>query len=322
MAARPTTDNFDPRNLKERTTLAADAAAGATSITLESADGLAVGDFIYLGEPATEQTQKARITNLVGAVATLAVGLTYAAREDTSVRAVLGDRARFYRAAALSGGGAPADGAFSVVATVDLDPESPQTGYYDSGGGSGFFYKVTYVHSVSSAETPIAEAPVINGTTSHYVTLPEVRKEAGFQGVDQLNESIIESVRESAESEIDGYLAQAGYALPLPVVPGMVRQIAKELAAGFLLNQEFGLSTTGGDNPGDSRIERAEKNLTKIQTNDLALVDPYTKQVITPAGDEAGAEPSGAGRVDGYPDSDPDATTGEPVRAFTRGDEY
>lgn len=54
-------DSFAAANTKERAVLDADVAAAAQSFTLKSNQGLALGDFLYLGALAQEGCEKAVI---------------------------------------------------------------------------------------------------------------------------------------------------------------------------------------------------------------------------------------------------------------------
>lgn len=138
MATTLQADSFAPANTKERAVLDADVAAGLQSLTLKSNQGLAVGDFLYLGTLAQEGCEKAVIQSLTGATGvTLTAALAFAHKRFEPVTAVLGDQVHFYRAANVDGT-VPADNAFAaILSPADIDPDQPSTYRTDSTGGPG-----------------------------------------------------------------------------------------------------------------------------------------------------------------------------------------
>ncbi|MDQ0923341.1 phage gp36-like protein [Pseudarthrobacter sp. W1I19] len=268
-------DSFAPANIKERAVLDADVAVAATSLTLKSNQGLAVGDFLYLGALNQEGCEKGVIQSLSGATGvTLIAGVGFAHKRFEPVTAVLGDQVHFYRAANVDGT-VPADSAFAGILTpADIDPDQPSTYRVDSTGGSGYWYKVTYYSSTAAADaTDLAAATAVRGADyAHYASLNEIRGRAGFGKNLNLLDSTIDSCRRAAESEINGALA-GKYTIPFDKpVPELIRHIATDLAAGFLLLDQYGTLSDGSTKDGAARVKDARAQLLQIQTGATSVV--------------------------------------------------
>lgn len=275
MATTLQADSFAPANIKERAVLDADVAAGATSLTLKSNQGLEVGDFLYLGTLAQEGCEKAVIQSLVdGTGVTLAAGIAFAHTRFEPVTALLGDQVHFYRAANVDGT-VPADGSFSaILSPADIDPDQPSTYRVDSTGGSDYWYKVTYYNSSAAADaTDLVAATAVRGADyAHYASLSEIRGRAGFGRNLNLLDSRIDACRRSAESEINGALV-GKYTVPFEKpVPELIRHIAVDLAAGFLLLDQYGTLNDGSTKDGAARVKDARAQLLQIQTGATSVV--------------------------------------------------
>jgi len=105
-----------------------------------------------------------------------------------------------------------------------------------------------------------------------FVTLNQVREEAGFTGNINISDDIIEEYVLAAESEIKSFIGRR-YSLPLSVVPAIVTEIAKQLAAGFLLLKEYGVEEEGTTKDGHLKTEWARKRLEQISRGQITLYD-------------------------------------------------
>lgn len=276
MATTLQADSFAPANIKERAGLDVDAAAGVSSLTLKSNQGLAVGDFLYVGALAQEGCEKGVVQSLTGATGvTLTAPLALPHKRFEPVTAVLGDQVHFYRAANVDGT-VPADNAFAaILSPADIDPDQPSTYRTDSTGGSGYWYKVTYYSSSAAADvTDLASAAAVRGADyAHYAALSEIRQRAGFAGNLNLPDSVIDLHRRDAESEINAALVSK-YSVPFTKpVPELIHHITVDLAAGLLLLAQFGTLIDGSSKDGMSKAKDARAQLLSLQTGATTLVD-------------------------------------------------
>lgn len=278
-------DSFTEGNVREQTTLQADVTAGANSITVKSIEGYQAGQAIYLGMLSRDGCEKAVIAALPNETTinlTAALELPHGRYE--SVTGVLGSQARIYRAANVDGK-APADGAFTLLATRDLDPDQQTTYYTDSNGSSDYWYRYTYYDPVLVVETSLSDSPAVRGDDfGHYASINEIRTEAGFDTAYNLRDSAIDQQRRFAESELNTSLA-AVYTTPFNPVPQLIHDLTVQLAAALLLVQ----------------YRKTPENV-KL----LADVRARIKALGTKDGtitDDDGNDLSSGGSVTGYPDA-------------------
>lgn len=288
----PTTlraQNFSPINIKENTYVDADAAVGATSVTAKSAQNIAQNDFIYIGGPNSEGTEKRQVGAVSGQTLPVSA-LTFAHKRYEQIMAVNGDQIKFYRAANVDGS-IPAAASFSAVSggTVDIDADQLFTDFTDTGGSSSYWYTYTYRNSTTTNETELDPQVAVRGDDyNHYTAIDAIRKEAGFQNNTFITDGLISLHRDAAESEINGILI-ANYSLPLDQpVPAMVEYMARRLAAGMLLAAE---SLTKEDKEkGEGMMTSVRDMLTKIGNRTMSLVDYQGNSMLT-AGNAMGGWP-------------------------------
>lgn len=120
-----------------------------------------------------------------------------------------------------------------------------------------------------------------------YVTLNQVREEAGFTGNINISDDIIEGYLLAAESEVKAYIGRR-YQLPLDPIPVLVSEITKQLAAGFLLLKEYGAEEEGTTKDGQLKIEWARKRLEMIMRGQITLFDSEDQEL--PRSRSVGAE--------------------------------
>ncbi|MGB3684955.1 MAG: phage protein Gp36 family protein [Ornithinimicrobium sp.] len=164
-------------------------------------------------------------------------------------------------------GSVPGDGSFSVLATRSLDPDQETTYYTDSSGGSAYWYKHTYFNETTLEETSLAAANAVRGDDySHYASLTDIRREAGFLEAHNLSDVTVDQQRRAAEAEINAKLGGT-YATPFSPIPEMVRTLTIQLAAGLLLIQAYGQDSTRGK----ELLKQVRGELMRLQDGDLDL---------------------------------------------------
>jgi hypothetical protein len=292
--------SFSESNIRERTALTASVAAGESSLPVESTQGYAPGDIIYLGALSRDECEKAVVQAVPSAtVLTLASPLTLDHNRLDAVTSVLGDLIHIYRAPDVDGQ-VPADEMFTVLATRNIDPDQQSSYYTDSSGSSAFWYRSTYFNATTMEETRLGDSQPVRGDDfGHYATLGAIRAEAGLKNALNLNDLDVDRQRRNAENEVNSALTGV-YEIPFKKVPSLITTIVEKLAAGFLMNDEFPDSKMG-----DPKIKDARAALDRYKTG-ANQIDP----------EDGGVDVQGTA-VSGWPD---DTTEGE--RAFTMGDVY
>jgi phage gp36-like protein len=267
--------NYPAANIVEESELNADAAVGL-ALTLKDNQGFLSGDFIVIGQRGSE-TAELRVvdtpnSNLTGLTITAATKLAHSRFDQ--VTKLFGNKMKIYRAA-NSDGTQPADGSFSVVDTIDIDPDQTSTEYTDSSGSSSYWYKRTFYNATTLSETPLAAAIAYRGGEVYYATPEDVRRKAGLENNKWISdEKVIEKIR-AAMAVIDGTLTGL-YTVPFtaPFQP-IINEITQLLAAGYLLTQEATNSTSRAQ--GEALIAQATNQqntgwLDKLNTRDIKMV--------------------------------------------------
>lgn len=136
---------FHPELLGQGTRLSTDAAASATSSTVENNAGFAINDLLVYGSPGVEKSEIVTVTSVsnfdtVGHSA----GLDFPHGAQTRIAQIAYDQVEISRATAQGG-------SYSVVTTVNLSIDEIYTVYNDTAGTSSSWYKIRYKNSVTSA---------------------------------------------------------------------------------------------------------------------------------------------------------------------------
>lgn len=286
MATTLRIDSFHESNIVERGELAADALEGATTLLLRSTQGILVGQIIYVGHLSREGIEKAAVASVVDEMTvTLAAPLKLAHKAYEPITAVLGDKIRVYRAVNVIDA-VPADDAFTVLATREIDPDDMSTYYRDSAGSSGYWYRFTYFNETTMGETSLTDLPAVRGEdVPHYASIREIREAAGFQNAYNLADSRIELWRRTAESEINAALA-GSYTVPFSPVPEIVHTLTVQLAAALLEEDAYG-STGAKPKVKDARAALQEYQLGSLAVTDAQGLDLGTSQPVTGWPDES-----------------------------------
>lgn len=304
-------DNFSQSNIIERTILTADALSGQAVLSIENADNILMDDFLVVGIPGSETAEKKKIQSVVNLAVTLTSNLSIKHYRNEPIIKLRANQAKIYRAANVDGS-VPADASFSSIATVEIQADQLYTEYIDSSGGDGYWYKYTFYNSDTAFESDLAECPAVRGGNyGLYVTVEEVRQEAGLVGNPWIKDQLVYSKLVQAQSEVNGSVILGGYSLPFTTVPELVRNATLLLAAGYILSMEYGPEHTGTNKDGQLKIKMARDILMKIEKKQTELTDPVTSATI-------GSDNS----VRGYPDDSAESATPSEDRMFSVTDRF
>lgn len=264
-------ENFGPLNIQEKTKLAQDCAAAQAVAVVENAQGFATDNFFLVGRG--DQAEIKKIQSISGQNVTAVSNFSFKHNRFDEVLKLRGDQIVVYRATAPATNLPPADNTYSVLTTLTIEADQEYTEHIDSGGSSGYWYKMTYKNSVSGQETDIGDSePIRGGDFGHFCTIYEIREEAGFVGNDRIPDSMIADSRDDAEDEIKGRLSKR-YSMPLTYVPPMVRNITKYLGAAYLLLKSYGIGEEGTNKEGQAKKKMAMEMLEGIEKGEVALLD-------------------------------------------------
>lgn len=305
-----TLSNFGPANLKEQTRLSNKVAVGSTGISVANTQGFSSGDTVLIGQRGDDSSEVVVVNGApVDATINLVQPLNRTHVAYEYVTKLFGDRMKVYRAANVNGA-IPADSNFALLTTLDIDFDQMSTDYTDLTGGSDYWYKFTYYNSASSTETSLADStPARGGGADNYVGLIDIRKEAGFEYATYVSDEDIDSARKAAQAEVNGSLSGV-YTVPFkqPVNDWIV-DITKRLAAGLLLQRQYGTMGASSNINGSKKIEQARQDLKSLANKQSVLTDSDGNNTSLPGS---------IGGVSGWPDDTADLE-GEP-RQFAMKD--
>lgn len=265
--------NFTPLSIRERSTLDADAAIGETALVLSYADNFAADDYLVVGRLGSESAELLQVQAVSNDVN---IDLVNAIVKDHSrfdeVNLLYGNQIRIYRAANVDGN-VPDDDSFDPLGSaIDIDIDQAQTAYTDPDGGENYWYKFTYYNSTADIETDLASsAAVRGGGHGNYASVDAIRQAAGFAGNRYITDTLIATKRAAAQSVIDSELTGM-YVVPFekPINP-LIVEITTELAAGYLLLDEYGGTSARMREQGQAKVDQALAKLTRINNKELVL---------------------------------------------------
>lgn len=313
MATSLRAESFGKINLRDQSSLDEDVVAGQSALILKSAADFKQGDIIYVGSLSQECCERGIVQSVDSSThITLTAPLKFAHERFEIVTQVFGDQVDFYRAPNVDDS-VPGDSLFSAIKIRNLKSDEKGTFYTDPNGSSDFWYKYAYRSSVTGNESGISANQAVRGSSfSHYATLEEIRERSGFATNMNLSDLTVDQHRRAAESEINAALISR-YTIPFArPVPELIRHIAIDLAAGFLLLQQYGSITDGSGKDGAAKVKDARALLTALQTNATALVD-YQGQAVGEAAPSASSWPNDSTATD-------DPSDGGAQRIFEIGD--
>lgn len=271
-------DNFPAINIKDKLILTADVAAGITSLPVVNSEGVSADDFMVLGNLGSEYSEKVQAahtgfapdrSHVVVAAATAA-----AHSEFDPMWVLFGNQIKVWRAPNVDGT-PPADTAFILLTTIDVDYDETSTAYEDAAGSNAYWYKVTYLNSTTNVETDIADSPILirGGNYGTYTTISAIRKEAGLWNNEFITDSAIDAARYRAQYEIDGAL-QGLYVVPFqPPVNPMISALVEKLAAFYLLSTDYGPMASGNSKDADKKMTEYQRLMEKIDSKNYVLTD-------------------------------------------------
>lgn len=269
-------ENFGSGMVTQRSSLAADYVAPAAAFTPKDTTGFSTNNFVLAGRPGEESTELGQISGVSGNDINLVGNLRYGHSKFSELAVLVANQLKIYRAANVNGT-VPADGAFSVLATINLAADSLTTFYNDASGGSGFWYKYTYFNSVTSSESSLADAVAARGGAStYYTSLYAVRREAGVLNNFFISDVDIFTYRSRAQSLVDSTISNR-YTVPLSTpVSDVIENATSLIAAGYLLKADYGNMAQGSSKDGQSKIDEGMAILTNLVSGATELFDPTT----------------------------------------------
>jgi hypothetical protein len=308
--------NFSDINVLEYTQLTSDIASSVTSLPVENSQDFGANDYALVGTPGSKTSELFLVDSAPSTTSITidtATGLDHNAYEP--VTRLFGNQINIYRAANVDGS-APADLAYSLLATIDIDPNDADTIYTDATGGGGYWYKYTFLNVATSAESDRPSANAVRGNfTVAYCSLDEIRQEAGFKYATYIDDIQIDAKRQAAQSEINSTLSSY-YDVPFsaPISP-LLSDICKRLAAGLLLQEQY-RRVSDPDTNGTNKLTQVRADLQKLIHPELSgtpLLDANGQNIALPNPNTSGS---------GWPDAtttDSDPSAGGAQRYFRMG---
>lgn len=335
MAQTLNIDNFSAINTLQQTLLDADILTPSPSVVLTVLTNLefSIGDVIIVGTPGASNCEITTVTATSGSTSLTAASLVLTHQRTEPITKLFGSQIKVYSASDVTGN-PPADTSFSSIGSVVIQPNVLATPYLDNAGGSGFWYKFTYLNTTSNFETSLADSGIIRGGGyGDYATIAEIRSEAGFTNNSNISDSDIAKKRQRAQNIINGYLYEV-YTTPFAVpVPPLVNTSCIMLAAGYLLLEEYGTSATGTSKDGHAKISQVIDPDGKKDSGQIGILDLIKLREIILT-DDAGNSLLLSDMISSYPNNTADpstltadtntlSTTGGPNgRYFTMADRY
>lgn len=162
----------------QKTRLSSDVAAAAVNSTVENNTGYATNDYVVFGTLGEELTEIVLLTS-VSSTVTLGhtTGPVFAHPARTQVAQIKYNQIKIYTSTSE-------DGAYSLLTTIDITPDQPQTSYEDSTGTSATWYKIVYYNETTADASSYSVAVQGTGYTddSLYSMTEEVMEEFGDAG--------------------------------------------------------------------------------------------------------------------------------------------
>lgn len=129
----------------EITYLSADAAAGASSLTVQNTEGFTAGDYIVVGKYGVDQSELCKISTVSGnSTITLTAVLKFSHSIDTPITFVKYNQYVVYSASSKTG-------SYSQVGSAtDIEVDSDFSEFEDTSGSSSTWYKFRFYNSTSA----------------------------------------------------------------------------------------------------------------------------------------------------------------------------
>lgn len=127
---------------REKTSLSGPVNAGETQLVVLNTTGFSANDFIVIRKIGDEQTELRQISSVSAGTINVTSSVGYSHTTGIDVFKIPFNQIEISRKTSASG-------TFSVLATVDIQPDSLQTVYDDTNGQSTYFYRVRFFNSYS-----------------------------------------------------------------------------------------------------------------------------------------------------------------------------
>lgn len=177
----------------EKSYLANNYSAGATSLEVSQNERFAEDDRIMIGQMGHEKTEIVTVSSVNANGTTIVTGATlHDHSADDPVTVLQFDQVKIYRSTTGS------SGSYSILDTVALDVDNPslQTVYDDTSGLSTYYYKITFYHSVDALESALSDPIPGAGWT---------RRQVGYI-IDELLQELSDQAEQNiSRSEVIGY---------------------------------------------------------------------------------------------------------------------
>lgn len=133
--------------IEEISALSQTVASGGTSFTVLNTEGLVANDYILIGNLGEEQAELLQISSLAsGNNVNLVVGTSHEHGPGTVVQKILYNQVEISYKTSLSG-------SWSVLTTIDIEPDDFFTTYNHSAGVESNYYRVRFYNSTTAVNT-------------------------------------------------------------------------------------------------------------------------------------------------------------------------
>jgi len=292
--------NFNNNNIVARTVVTSDLAAGVNSIPVENSNDFVAGPILF-GAPGSTNPEILTITAPASAQLLPTSSVTKLPHNNFDpIIQLFGSQINVYSANDIYGNGTqPPDTNFTKLSgsPYNIDANQVFTTVVDSAGVAGMWYKFTYWNPTTSQETALVDSNAVQVGQTHYVSLDQIRRAAGFTNSPNVTDDIVAEFRDAAEREINGALLPVyQFPLPQPANP-LIVQIAKNIAAGELRYEMFQNSAPqiAADAMGKADAARhgggSHTSLDELVTRDVVLEDANFTELTIEEGHGFGGWP-------------------------------
>lgn len=286
--------NFPSLNVIETTELVSDVAVGAGTFTVSNAQGFSADDYFVVGQLGYDTSEQFVVGSIASMVITATSNATIAHDRFLPVTKLFGNKIKVYRAANTDGT-APDDSSFSELTELQIEFDQKETSYTDADGSSNYWYKSTYYNSTSLEETSLADSKAVRGGGyGNYASIESVRTQAGLASNKNITDAQIDEKRQAAQALVNSTLT-GKYTVPFsaPINP-LIAEITRVLAAGYVLMQVLGNSST--------RFYQEGKEMVESITNDgkTGILDKLNAGTLSLLGETGSSEELTSGSAIGF----------------------
>jgi hypothetical protein len=134
----------NPTNIvQEKTTLSAQLASGASSLTVRNSEGITSNNYIIIGKLGEETTELERVSSVPSATSLSTVStVSFAHGIGTPISVIGFNQVEISRKTSASG-------TYSVLTTIDLEVDDTHTTYDDTAGQTTYYYRTRFYNSTS-----------------------------------------------------------------------------------------------------------------------------------------------------------------------------